>query len=568
MSRTVGIDLGTTNSLVAVVEKGRPEVLSRGEERLVPSVVGLSDDGRIIVGQAALNQYVLAPERTVRSIKRKMGTDERVNLGDREYSPEEISAFILRHLKTMAEEVLGDTVDRAVITVPAYFNDAQRNATKRAGELAGLEVLRIINEPTAAALAYGIEKQANQFLMVYDLGGGTFDVSVIEQQRDILEVRASHGNVHLGGDDFDERVQQHLIAGLSNEHHYDFKSDRRALARLVRASERAKIALSDAPYARVTEEFLARYDGQIAHLNTELGRHELEKMIDDLLRSTLDSIDKALSDAQLKPQQINRVLLVGGSTRIPRVSELIEEHIGLQPAMEINPDEAVALGAAVQAAIINGEQVNAMLIDVAPHSLGVSVVQFIYNNFVPGIFRPLIKRNTTIPTTKSERFFTLTPKQDTVEVEVYQGESQIAGENTLLGKFKFTDIPPSPDPDEPREVIIEFSYNLNGIVEVTARDHSGERREMMTVNTTTAKRAASEPEVKKHFDPKIERDVKRALETSARLEFQLDADNRKEDAERLRKARRALEEAHQGEDEKRLMDRLNDLDDLVYELEE
>jgi molecular chaperone DnaK len=568
MSRTVGIDLGTTNSLVAVVESGTPNVLSRGDECLVPSVVGLSDEGEIIVGQLALNQYVLAPERTVRSIKRKMGTDERVKLGDREYSPEEISAFTLRHLKSMAEEVLGETVDRAVITVPAYFNDAQRNATKRAGELAGLEVLRIINEPTAAALAYGIEKQTDQFLMVYDLGGGTFDVSIIEQQGDVMEVRASHGNVHLGGDDFDERVRQHLIAALSNEHRYDFKEDRRAMARLVRAAEGVKIALSDAPYARATEEFLARYDGQIAHLNVEIGRHEMEKMIDDLLRSTLDSIDKALADAQIKPQQINRVLLVGGSTRIPRVPELIEEHVGLQPAMEINPDEAVALGAAVQAAIINGEKVNAMLIDVAPHSLGVSVVQVMFNQLVPGIFKPIIKRNTTIPTTKAERFFTISPRQDTVEVEVYQGESQIASENTLLGKFKFTEIPPSPDPDHNREVIIEFSYNLNGIVEVTARDHSGERREVMTVNTTTVKRDASEPEAKKHFDPKIERDVKRSLEASARLEFHLDADKRKNDADRLRKARRALEEAHRGDSEKKLMDKLNELDDVIYELEE
>ena len=263
--------MGTTNSLVAVVEQGRPRVLARGEESLVPSVVGLSDEGRIVVGQMALNQYVIAPERTVRSIKRKMGGDERVSLGDREYSPEEISAFILRHLKTLAEEVLGEAVDAAVITVPAYFNDAQRQATKRAGELAGLEVLRIINEPTAAALAYGVEKQLHQFLMVYDLGGGTFDVSIIEQQGDVLEVRASHGNVHLGGDDFDDRVLQHLIARLSSEHRYDFKADRRAMARLARAAERAKIALSAAPYARAAEEFLAQYDGQIAHLDAELG---------------------------------------------------------------------------------------------------------------------------------------------------------------------------------------------------------------------------------------------------------------------------------------------------------
>ncbi|MCI0387350.1 MAG: Hsp70 family protein [Acidobacteria bacterium] len=568
MNRTVGIDLGTTNSLVAIVEDGRPRVLERGDERLVPSVVGLSDDGRIIVGQTALNQFVLAPERTVRSIKRKMGTDERVALGDRECSPEEISAFILRHLKTMAEEVLGEAVGRAVITVPAYFNDAQRNATKRAGELAGLEVLRIINEPTAAALAYGIERQTDQFLMVYDLGGGTFDVSVIEQQGDVLEVRASHGNVQLGGDDFDERVLQHLIAHLSSEHRYDFKSDRRAMARLVRAAERAKIALSDAPYARASEEFLARYDGQIAHLNTEVGRHDLEQMIDDLLKSTLDSIDCALADARLKGEQINRALLVGGSTRIPRVSELIREHIGLDPSMEINPDEAVALGAAVQAAIINGEEVGAMLIDVAPHSLGIAVAQLIFGNVVPGGFSPVIRRNTTIPTTKAERFHTITPQQDTVEVEVYQGESPVAAENTLLGKFMFTGIPPAPNPNDLRELIVEFNYNLDGIVEVTARDRRGERREVMTVSTTTGKRAASEPEVRKHFDPTLERDVARALESAARLELQFEADGRVKDLQRLRTARHALEEAHQGINEKQVMDKLNELEDALYDFEE
>src|SRR5262249_8067555 len=247
--------------------------------RLVPSVVGLTDDGRIIVGQAALNQLVLARERTIRSIKRGMGSEELVKLGDREYLPEEISAFILRHLKEMAEEVLGDTVGRAVITVPAYFNDAQRHATKRAGELAGFEVLRIINEPTAAALAYGLEKQIDQFLMVYDLGGGTFDVSIIEQMGEVLEVRASHGNVQLGGDDFDERLRQHLILQLSSEHRYDFKEDRRVMARLVRAAEKTKIALSDAPYAKAAEEFLARYDGQIVHLNLEVGRDDFEQMI-------------------------------------------------------------------------------------------------------------------------------------------------------------------------------------------------------------------------------------------------------------------------------------------------
>ncbi|MEP7341991.1 MAG: Hsp70 family protein [Acidobacteriota bacterium] len=567
MSKTVGIDLGTTNSLVAVVENGRPRVLQRGDERLVPSIVGLSDDGRVIVGQSALNQYVLAPERTIRSIKRKMGTEERVLLGEREYLPEEISAFILSHLKTLAEEVLGEPVERAVITVPAFFNDAQRQATQRAGELAGLEVMRIINEPTAAALAYGLENQINQFLLVYDLGGGTFDVSVIEQQGDILEVRASHGNVHLGGDDFDERLLQYLLAALSGQHPYDFKADRRAMARLSRAAEGVKIKLSSAPYARAAEEFLARYDGQIAHLDTELSREQFEEMIEDLLRSTLDSIDYALKEARLNPQQINRVLLVGGSTRIPRVAEMIEAHLGLEPASEINPDEAVAVGAAVQAAIINGEPVNAMLIDVSPHSLGIAVAQFMFNGVVPGAFAPLIRRNTTIPTTKAERFFTISPRQDTVEVEVYQGEKPIAAENTHLGSFKLTGIPPAENPDDPREVIVEFSYNLNGIVEVTARDRKGERREVMNVNTQAAKRAASEPETKTHLDPKLERDVAASLAAAAQMELQLEADGRAKEAKQMHAARQKLEQSHQRGDQKPVIEALNDLDDLLYELQ-
>jgi molecular chaperone DnaK len=568
MSKDVGIDLGTTNSLVAVVEHGHPRVLARGEERLVPSVVGLTDDGRIIVGQAALNQFVLAPERTIRSIKRRMGSEERVQLGDREYLPEEISAFILQYLKKLAEEVLGETVARAVITVPAYFNDAQRHATKRAGELAGFEVLRIINEPTAAALAYGLEKQTEQFLMVYDLGGGTFDVSIIEQMGEVLEVRASHGNVQLGGDDFDERLRQHLITQLSTEHRYDFKADRRVMARLVRAAEKTKIALSDAPYAKAAEEFLARYDEQIVHLNLEVGRDDFEQMIEQLLLSTLDSIDRALKDAQLNNAQIERILLVGGSSRIPRVAELLREHIGVEPAMEINPDEAVALGAAIQAAIINGEKVNAMLIDVAPHSLGIAVAAIMFEELMPGMFSPIIHRNTTIPTTKSEHFYTISPHQDMVEIEVFQGESRVAAENTLLGKFELTEIPPNPDPDKNREVIVEFSYNLNGIVEVVARDRRGERREMLSVSTATAKRKTSEPEVRKRFDAKLERDVKRALDSSAALALLLDANGEKKDAERLRQARLALEEALEAESEKHLMDKLNDLDEILYELEE
>ncbi|MBI4749325.1 MAG: Hsp70 family protein [Acidobacteria bacterium] len=567
MSKTVGIDLGTTNSLVAILENGIPRILERNGERLIPSVVGLSDEGEFIVGQAALNQYVLAPERTIRSIKRKMGSTEKVQLGDKSYLPEEISAFILTYLKKMAEELLGEPVTEAVITVPAYFNDLQRQATKRAGELAGLNVIRIINEPTAAALAYGIDRQEDQYLLVYDLGGGTFDVSVIEQQGEILEVRASNGNVNLGGDDFDEKLLEHLLLHLSTSHRYDFKADRRAMARLSRAAERAKVVLSDAPYAQAVEEFLARYDGNIAHLNVEVNRDEFEELIAEQLDSTCDLIDKALTDAELKAEQLKRVLLVGGSSRIPMVRELLEEHLGLEPSMEVNPDEAVALGAAVQAGIIKGDSIAAMLIDVAPHSLGIEVAELFMTNMVPGRFAPLIHRNTTIPTTKSERFFTITPTQDTVEVKVFQGEKMICAENTSLGSFQFTDIPPSEDPERPREIIVQFSYNLDGILEVSAFDRHGKRKESLVLNTLATQRAASEPEQTAHFEPELERTIKDAIGDATRMETQLEADGKKKAAEKIRTVRHRLEKAHAEGKEPQARKALEKLEDMLYEYE-
>lgn len=568
MSKIVGIDLGTTNSLVAIVENGHPRVLARDGQRLIPSVVGLTDDGRMVVGQEALNQYALAPERTVRSVKRKMGTGEMIMLGEREYAPEEISAFILRSLKQLAEEALNDKVERAVITVPAYFNDTQRNATKRAGELAGLEVVRIINEPTAAALAYGVTQQHDQFLLVYDLGGGTFDVSIIEQQGDVLEVRASHGNVHLGGDDFDERLLKQFLLRLAQDHRYDFQADRRAMARLSQAAEKAKIALSTAPYTRVAEEFLARYEGKIAHLDLEVARDDFADMIADLLAATVVSLDKALADAELSADQLHRVLLVGGSTRIPRVWELIREHIGLEPALEVDPDEAVALGAAVQAAIVSGAQVNAMLIDVAPHSLGIEIAKSSFFSLVPGHFRPIIRRNTAIPTTQSERFYTVTPAQDTVEIKVFQGESPLCSENTELGKFMFADIPPGEDPSQAREIIVEFSYNLNGIMEVTMLDRSGARREVLQVNTSAVRRAASEPELKKRFAAELEKEIAAALQDAAQLELQCAADHKQKEAARLHKARHALQHAYTAGKEKHARKALEALEALLYEMAE
>ena len=395
----VGIDLGTTFSAVGHVREGQPHILPNGSERIVPSVVGFSPQGTLLVGTPARNQYVLYPEQTVRSIKRKMGTTEIVTLNGRTYTPPEISAIILREMKRIAEANLKTEVHRAVITVPAYFSDAARQATKDAGEIAGFSVERIINEPTAAALAYGLDRSdERQMIAVYDLGGGTFDVSLIELNSGVLEVRASHGNTQLGGDDFDELLMNHLSEQFLDANGIDPRQDRKALARLTRAAEQAKIELSSRPFARVREEYLVEKDGRPLHMDIEIERHEFERLIEHLLEGTLHSVDQALQDAGLTAKDLDKVLFVGGSTRIPLVWELVANHLGLEPHVEVNPDEAVALGAGVQAAIIAGEPLDAILVDVTPHSLGIAVAEWQFGVPVPDRFNVIIRRNTTIPT--------------------------------------------------------------------------------------------------------------------------------------------------------------------------
>jgi molecular chaperone DnaK len=466
MSETiVGIDLGTTYSLVAAVRDGKPTVLAQRGEKLLPSVVGLDPSGTLLVGTPARNQYVVAPERTIRSIKRRMGSPERVQLGERDYSPQEISAFILRELRRRAESALGRTVSKAVITVPARFTDAQRQATRDAGEIAGLEVVRIINEPTAAALAYGLERSATQRALVYDLGGGTFDVSAIELAEGIVEVRASHGDPNLGGDDFDALLAEKLAEAVEQRHRTRAMADRRAAARLTQAAERAKIALSDEPYAMVREEHLLKR----VHLEEEIPREEFEELIGEPLGRTIQAIDRALADAGWKPKDVEAVLLVGGSTRIPLVKEMVRRHMGTEPRSEIHPDEAVALGAAVQGAIIAGEPIDAVLLDVAPYSLGIRTVAETLGVLVQNRFSVVIPHNTPVPVSKTERFHTLHPDQDRAVVEVYQGEGYTVDRNTFLGEFEFKGI--SPDPGGGlREVLVSFDYNVDGIVRVTARD--------------------------------------------------------------------------------------------------
>lgn len=483
MSKIIGIDLGTTYSGVAVVRDRRPQMLPHGEERIIPSVVGYSAEGKWLVGTPARNQYVYDPENTVRSIKREMGSDYRVRLGGREFSPPEISAFILRHLKEIAERNLNQEVTDAVITVPAYFSDAQRQATRDAGRIAGLNVRRIINEPTAAALAYGLNLEEDQLVLVYDLGGGTFDVSLVELMGGIVEVRASHGNTRLGGDDFDQRLASMVADRFQSQHGIDLQSDRRTWARLLRAAESAKIALSDHPFAWLKEEYLAEKDGVPLHLEMEIGRHEFEEVVDDLLRQTLDSIEQVLADAGVDRGDISQVLLVGGSTRIPAVWDLITEAIGIEPQMAINPDEAVALGAGVQAAIIAGEPIDAILVDVTPHSLGIAVADLRLGQIIPDRYRVLIHRNTTIPVTKEDLFSTVFPDQDTIHIQVYQGERPVASQNTLLGDFFVRDLKPAVSGEHP-QITVNFDFDVDGILHVTARDRQTAQEEEITVEAS------------------------------------------------------------------------------------
>ena len=477
----VGIDLGTTNSAVAYVRDGVPRILAQGQERIMPSIVGLTPQGGLLIGTPARNQYTLYPERTIRSIKRKMGTDERVRLGEQDYSPQEVSALILRELKRRAEAVLGEAVDGAVVTVPAYFSDAARQATREAGEIAGFIVERIINEPTAGALAYGLDRSGErQMVAVYDLGGGTFDVSIIELDAGVVEVRASHGDTQLGGDDFDARLVDFLATRFQDDHQLDPRDDARAMARLSRAAEDAKIALSTQPFVRIREEYLISQGNRPLHLDVEVARSQFEELIADLVDRTLQSLDTALKDAGITADELDKILFVGGSTRVPLVWERVAEHSGLEPEMAVNPDEAVALGAAVQAAIIAGEPLEAILVDVTPHSLGIEVAEMAFGRVIPDRYSAIIGRNTTIPTTKSEVYSALSPQQTRIELKVYQGEEAIASHNTLLGTFMFEGLRPEAA-GQPARITVTFDFDLNGILHVSAVDRGSGKQAGMQV---------------------------------------------------------------------------------------
>ena len=567
----IGIDLGTTFSGASVVREGRPVILPNKQERIMPSVVGLSPQGEWLVGTPALNQWVLAPEATVRSIKRDMGTDRIVTLGEHTFTPQEISAFILRELKRVAEVNLGQPIKRAVITVPAYFPDAARQATKDAGQIAGLDVMRIINEPTAAALAYGLDREEDQVVLVYDLGGGTFDVSLVELVGGVVEVRASHGNTRLGGDDFDALLADHLRQAFEKQHGVDLRNDRRAMARLTRAAEKAKIVLSSRPFAWVREEYLMEKQGKPLHLELEVSRHEFEKMIENLLGSTRTSIQQALADAKMTIKDLDKVLLVGGSTYIPAVWELAANATGLDPRQEVHPSEAVALGAGIQAAIIAGQPIEAILVDVTPHSLGIEVAEWTWRGFVNDRYNTIIYRNTTIPVTKERVYSTLYPDQDTVHLKVYQGEHPIASKNTLLGDFTFTDLKPE-QKGELARVTVEFSLDVNGILHVKASDRgsgqetgievaaSKERLTQEQISQAQERLAEAAPTLVLDEGNQAMVDRARELLQSGELE--------PEDSQDLTEALTMIDEACRLGDEDELDNWMDELTDLLYELEE
>ena len=476
MSKIIGIDLGTTNSCVSVIEGGEPVVIANAEgARTTPSVVGFTKTGERLVGQVAKRQAITNPDRTVSSIKRHMGTDYKVNIDGKDYNPQQISAMILAKLKADAEAYLGEKVTDAVITVPAYFNDSQRQATKDAGTIAGLNVRRIINEPTAAALAYGADKDSDQKIMVYDLGGGTFDVSIIEMGDGVTEVLATNGDTHLGGDDFDQRIIDWLADNFQKENGIDLRQDKMAAQRLKEAAEKAKIELSGVTSTAINLPFITADATGPKHLDTTLTRAQFDALTADLVERTMGPVRKAMADAGLKPSDLGKVLLVGGSTRIPAVQEAVKKEMGTEPFKGINPDECVSIGAAIQGGVLNKEVGGILLLDVTPLSLGIETLG--------GVCTKIIERNTTIPTKKSQIFSTAADNQPSVEVNVLQGEREFARDNKSLGMFKLDGIPAAPRGVP--QIEVTFDIDANGIVHVSAKDLGSGKEQSITITAST-----------------------------------------------------------------------------------
>ena len=569
MSKVIGIDLGTTNSVVAYMEGGQPAIINNAEgSRLTPSVVAFTKEGERLIGQLAKRQAITNPERTIQSIKRHMGTDHKVTIDDKTFTPQEISAMILQKLKQDAENYLGEKITKAVITVPAYFSDSQRQATKDAGTIAGLEVLRIINEPTAAALAYGLDKEDDQTILVFDLGGGTFDVSILELGDGVFEVKATSGNNRLGGDDFDQRIVDYVADEFKKEHGIDLRKDRMALQRLREAAEKAKIELSSMASTNINLPFITADASGPKHLDMTLTRAKFEELTRDLVEATMGPTRRALSDAGLEPHEIDKVILVGGSTRIPAVQEAIKNLTGKEPHKGVNPDEVVAMGAAIQAGVLAGEVHDVVLLDVTPLSLGIETLG--------GVFTKLIERNTTIPTSKSQIFTTAADGQTAVDIHVLQGERPMAADNITLGRFQLTGIPPAPRGLP--QIQVTFDIDANGIVNVSAKDLGTGKEQKITITSSTGLKEEEIERMIKEAERFAEEDKKKKEKIEAKnkadsLIYQTEkmlSDLKdkisKDDEDKIKKEVENVKAALESDDTDRIQKATDDLTKVFYDI--